>query len=237
MEIAVFISGAGTNLDAIYAEQQRREKSGTEPCARVACVYTNVPGGAGAKRAREWGLTVVSLSSKGFFDVMGKGPDDDSLRDYYDAAALALVESVSSPDIIVLAGYRRRLGARAMERYANRVINLYPGDTTRDYLVKGVDACVQAIGAGESTLRATVFLNRSDRRFGPALAQSPPVSLAGFGEGDAQEMGEKMRGEAEWKVLPFVVHDLIAGGRVAIDEEEGVWVDGVLSGPGGYQMG
>ena len=52
-------------------------------------------------------------------------------------------------------------------RYRNRVVNLYPGDITKDYLVKGVDASVQAIRAGEGSIKCTVYLEREQREVRP----------------------------------------------------------------------
>jgi phosphoribosylglycinamide formyltransferase-1 len=235
MSVAVFISGSGTNFVSIYQEQKRLEREGNNIYGRIDAVFTNVPQCAGAAKAREAGIPVISLSSKLYFSSIGKNPDDDVARDYYDAAVIALLEDICKPDLIVLAGYRRRLGGALLGRYDNRVVNLYPGDITKEYLVRGVDASVQAIRAGESAVKCTVYLEREDERFGPALAQSRPVSLTGYGEGDAEAMNELIRSEGEWRIFPYTVHDLIAGGRLSIDEHDNVYLDGNLLEKGGFQ--
>jgi len=241
MRVAVLISGSGTNMLAIHDEQRRRERLGESGgVGRIECVFTNVPGCEGERRAGERGLSTASLSSKRFFEAMGLSPDDEEARDYYDAAAFALIESVTEPDLIVLAGYRRRLGRRVLQRYRNRVINLYPGDTLKPYLVRGVEASVQALRAGERTIKATVFLARYDERFGPAIVQSKPIELEGFTEEDAPAIAEKIRSEGEHMIFPFAVHELIAGGRVAVDGDEGgdeIWIDGAPMPKGGWQYG
>ena len=122
-------------------------------------------------------------------------------------------------------------------RYRNRVVNLYPGDTTKSYLVRGIDASVQAIRAGESSIKCTVYLERERVRFGPALAQSEPISLAGYGEEDSETVNGLIRSKGEWKVFPYVVHELIAGGRLGIDGEDNIYLDGRLLGKEGYQFG
>ncbi|HKQ33033.1 MAG TPA: hypothetical protein VJV40_07495, partial [Thermodesulfobacteriota bacterium] len=122
-------------------------------------------------------------------------------------------------------------------RYGNRVVNLYPGDTTKGYLVKGVDASVQAIRAGEGSIKCTVYLEREHVRFGPALAQSEPISLAGYRDEDAEAVNGIIRSKGEWKVFPYVVHELIAGGRLGIDREDNVYLDGRVLGKDGYQFG
>lgn len=237
MSVAVMLSGSGTNFAAIYEEAVRLAGAGEKTYGRVDAVFTNVPGCGGALKAAEYGMPVVSLSSKTYFDALGSSPDDEESRDFYDAAAAALIESVVRPDIIVLAGYRRRLGGAFLGRYRNRVFNLYPGDITKDYLVRGVDASVQALRAGEDSIKCTVYLESEDGRFGRALVQSPPVSLTGFGEEDREIMSEKIRIEAEWKAFPFAVHHLIAKGRVGVDGEGCLYLDGRRLGPGGFQMG
>lgn len=236
MSVAVLLSGSGTNFIAIAEEEKRLARSGEKLYGRIDAVFTNAPGCEGAKKAAEYGIPVLGLSSKKYFDVLGKSPEDEEMRDYYDAAAIALIENVCSPDIIVLAGYRRRLGRVFLERYKNRLLNLYPGDITKDYLVKGVDACVQAVRAGEDSIRCTVYIERPGERFGAALVQSPPVSLAGFTEDDKDAMGAKIREEAEWKAFPFAVHGLLAKGRAGIDKDGALYVDGIRLGNTGYRM-
>jgi hypothetical protein len=81
-----------------------------------------------------------------------------------------------------------------------------------------------------------VYLERIGERFGTALVQSPPVSLAGFTEADKDAMGGKIREEAEWKAFPFAVHELAARGRVGIDKDGALYVDGIKLGPAGYAM-
>ncbi|HSE83584.1 MAG TPA: formyltransferase family protein [Thermodesulfobacteriota bacterium] len=236
MSVAVFVSGSGTNFIALYEEQKRLEKSGAAGYGRVDAVFTNAPGCTGAEKAKEFGIPLLSLNSRSYFDALEKNPDDEEARDYYDAATISLVEEVCSPDLVVLAGYRRRLGRLFMKRYGDKIINLYPGDTTKPYLVRGIDASVQALRAGERSIKCTVFLQRESERFGPALVQSQPISLKGFTEKDTQGMQEKIRREGEWKIFPFAVHHLIAKGRISIDEEDNVYVDGEKMPREGYQF-
>ncbi|MEW6143811.1 MAG: formyltransferase family protein [Thermodesulfobacteriota bacterium] len=236
MRVAVFLSGSGTNFTAIYEEGKRLAGIGGKPYAAIAAVFTNVPGCKGALKAAGLGIPVLALSSKLFFSSLGRDPDDKEGRDYYDAAALAMLEGICKPDLIVLAGYRRRLGGMFLSRYRNRVVNLYPGDITKGYLIRGVDASVQAIRAGESSIKCTVYLEREHERFGPALVQSERISLAGYKEEDAETLNELIRSQGEWRIYPYAVHNLIAGGRLGIDEDDNVYLDGKRLGKEGYQF-
>lgn len=235
MRVAVLLSGSGTNFIAVYEEGKRLAARGGKHYATIGAVFTNVPGCKGARIAAGLGIPVLSLSSKLFFSSLGKNPDDEAGRDYFDAAMIALIEDVCRPDLIVLAGYRRRLGGMFLGRYRNRVVNLYPGDITKDYLVRGVDASVQAIRAGDGSIKCTVYLERERERFGPALVQSEPISLSGYKEGDAEAVNELIRSKGEWRIFPYTVHNLIAGGRLGVDGEDNVYLDGKKLGKEGYQ--
>lgn len=237
MSVAVFLSGSGTNFIALYEEQKRLEKVGEKNYGSIDVVFTNVPNCNGSRIAEEYGIPVADLSSKRYFDLLNKDPNDDETRDYYDAAVISAVEQICSPDIIVLAGYRRRLGSLFLDRYKNRVINLYPGDIIKDYLVKGVDSWVQAIRAGEKVTKCTVFLQKENQRFGPALLQSKPISLKGYSQNDKDLVNEKIRVEGEWKILPYTVHNLIAKGCLGVDKEDNVYMDGVKLERAGLQFG
>lgn len=226
MSVAVLISGTGTNLLALYEEQKKLESMGEKNYGRIEVVFTNVPGCKGATTARELGIPVVSLNSKLYFDIIKKPPDDNTAREFYDAAAIALIEEICIPDLVVLAGYRRRFGTLFLHRYRNRVLNIYPGDITKSYLIRGVEAAIQALRAGESTIKCTVFLQKENERFGPALVQSRPIVISGLKEEDIEKIREKVRKEGEWKILPFAVHHLIAKGRIGVDQDGNLYLDG-----------
>jgi phosphoribosylglycinamide formyltransferase-1 len=236
MKVAVLVSGSGTNFLAIYDEQLRLERLGVWDYGKVEVVFTNVPNCEGAEKARDLGVPVVSLSSKSFFEILNKNPGDDGLRDYYDAATISLIEGVCKPDIVVLAGYRRRIGGLFLSHYKKRIINLFPGDVTKRYLVGGVDPSIQALRAGESYIKCTVYLEKDGERFGRSIVQSKPISLEGYEERDAEKMQEKIRKEGEWRIYPFAVHQLIAKGRLGVDKNDNLYIDGKRMPETGYQF-
>ena len=237
MSVAVFLSGSGTNFIAIHEEQKRLERIGEKNYGRIDVVFTNVPNCKGSQIAEEYGIPVVNLSSKKFFELTNSDPNDEKMRNYYDAAIISEVEAVCRPDLIVLAGYRRKLGGLFLNRYKNKAINLYPGDITKDYLVKGVDGSVQALRAGEDSIKCTVFLQSADERFGPALIQSKSISLKGYSEKDIDLMNEKIREEGEWKIFPYAVHNLIAKGCLGVDKEDNLYFNEVKLEQAGLQHG
>lgn len=235
MSVVVLLSGSGTNFIAIYEEEMRRRNAGEREYGRVDAVFTNAPKCKGAEKAKEYGIPVISLSSSKFFGVTDKGPDDEEAREYYDAAVVTLIEQVCQPDLIVLAGFRRRLGNGVLNRYRNKILNLYPGDITKDYLVRGIDASIQALRAKERDIKCTVYLEREGERFGAALVQSGPISLKGFKERNIEELNQKIREDGEWVIFPYAVHELIAKGKAGVDEAGNVYVDGQKLGASGFQ--
>ena len=238
MKILVLASGRGTNFEKIHSRQIELEQDGGgKNYGAVEHVFSNSHEAPVLEKAEALGIETSSISSEKFFAALGKTPSDESGRVLYDSAVISHIEGLFEPDLVVLAGYRRRLGHLFTERFPNRIVNLYPGDTTRDYLVRGKNACVQALENGERAIRCTVYLeNNPETRFGAVIAQSADISLEGFGTGDVAAMEEKIREQGEWKLFPFVVHDLIANGRVAIDEENNIYVDGQKTGESGFSL-
>lgn len=237
MKILVLASGRGTNFEKIHSRQIELERDGGKNYGAVEHVFSNSSEAAVLAKAEALGISTSSISSESFFGNLGKHPSNENGRVLYDSAVISLIEEVLEPDLVVLAGYRRRLSHVFTDRFANRILNLYPGDTTKNYLVRGKSACVQALENGEKTIRCTVYLeNDPETRFGTVIAQSADISLEGFGIGDGEEMEEKIREQGEWKLFPFVVHDLIANGRIAIDEEKNIYVDGSQTGKSGVSL-
>lgn len=237
MKILVLASGRGTNFEKIHSRQMELEQNGQINYGTIGHVFSNDPEAPVLAKAEALGIETSSISSEKFFTDIGKPPSDEGGRVLYDSAVISLIEEVFEPDLVVLAGYRRRLSRLFTERFANRILNLYPGDTTRDYLVRGKSACVQAIENNERSIRCTVYLeNDPETRFGTVIAQSADISLEGFGIDDGAAMEEKIREQGEWRLFPFVVHDLIANGRVAIDEEKNIYVDGLKAGESGFSL-
>ena len=235
MNIAVFVSGSGTNLRAICDKQKELENKGEKQFGAVKIVFTNVPNCVGTEIAKEYKIPVVSLSSKRFSENLNLNADSKELRRHFDAATIKAVESICKPDLIVLAGYRRKLSSLFYESYKNKIINLYPGDITKDYLTAGVQAPIQALRNNEDDIKATVYLEQKDKRFGKSILQSCSVSLKGFSEDDIDTINKNIREQAEWIIYPYVVHELIAKGKVGIDAEYRLYFDDKLINEDGLQ--
>ena len=161
MSIGVFLSGSGTNFTAV-AEYQ--SKSNLKEAA-ISFVFSNVPDCPGIKKAEDYGIKTYSLSSKQFFADLGLSPDDEKGRNSYDSKVLDLLSEHQNTDLIVLAGYRRKLSPVFYDYFGDRIINMYPGDITRDYLVTGVPASLQAIRNKDSEIACTVYIDNKNTEY------------------------------------------------------------------------
>src|SRR5512145_1933337 len=122
--LAVFISGSGTNLQALIdAVAQKRLDAG------IALVVSNRKAAYGLVRAQQAGIPTLYFPLKPYLDRGQK-------RQIYD---LDLAEQVRAyqPDLIVLAGWMHVLSAAFLDCFPGRVINLHP---SLPGVLPGVDA-------------------------------------------------------------------------------------------------
>jgi len=111
--LAVFISGFGSNLQAIIDAVQAGELD-----AEIVVVVSNRKAAYGLVRAEQAGIPTLYFPLKPYRDA-GRS------REEYDAD---LAERVAAyePDLIVLAGWMHILSPAFLDRFPNRVINLHP---------------------------------------------------------------------------------------------------------------
>ena len=110
LNIAVLVSGGGTNLQAMLDAKAR----GEIPNGRFACVVASNPKAYALERAKNAGVETEVLVRKEF-----------STQDAYDDALLGLLER-HNIDLVVLAGFMTILSERVAKAYAYRMINVHP---------------------------------------------------------------------------------------------------------------
>ena len=111
--IVIFISGRGSNMEAILEQAQRGILT---DCCEVALVFANTSEAHGLHIAQQFGVPTAVIESKG------------KKRQAFDQEVLALLEPLQLA-YLVLAGYMRILSPGVIERYRNRIINIHPADT------------------------------------------------------------------------------------------------------------
>ena len=150
--IAVLASGAGTNLQAIidFHEQRQAGNAGI-----MSLVATNRASAGALQRAQDAGIPAE------IFDATDDG-----------TALLGLLERYSI-DLVVLAGYLKRIPAGVIRRFSGRIVNVHPG-LLPDFGGPGmygarVHAAVLASGA--TMTGVTVHLVDDEFDHGPVIAQ------------------------------------------------------------------
>ncbi len=199
MNIAVFVSGGGTNLQALIDAQNRGEiKNG-----KITFVLASNDGAYALERAKKAGIPTAVVSRKSY-----------SSKEEYDKAILAELDG-KNIDLIVLAGFLSILGKELVEKYANKIINIHPsliplfcGD---GFYGKKVHTAVLASGMKVTGATAHFVNEITD---GGAIILQKAVSIE---QGDNEDILQyRVMRQAEWEILPKAV-SLFCEGRIKIN--------------------
>jgi phosphoribosylglycinamide formyltransferase-1 len=191
--VAVLVSGAGTNLQAILDTVHGRD--GIE----VVGVASSKHGARGLERAREAGV-------EGQAFVLAAYPE----RDERDRALADWLERLSA-DLVVLAGFMELLGSEFIRRFQGRIINVHPSLLPA---FPGVRAIEQALEHGVKVIGVTVHFVDEGVDSGPIILQEA-IALSYPSRIDRVE--DRVHG-VEHRLLPRAVR-LIASGRVRLDPQ------------------
>lgn len=199
MNIAVFVSGGGTNLQALIDAQNRGEiKNG-----KITFVIASNDGAYALERAKKAGIPTAVVSRKSY-----------SSKEEYDKAILAKLDG-KNIDLIVLAGFLSILGKELVEKYANKIINIHPsliplfcGD---GFYGKKVHTAVLASGM-KVTGATAHFVNEITDGGAIILQKAVPIE-----QGDNEDILQyRVMRQAEWEILPKAV-SLFCEGRIKIN--------------------
>ena len=249
MRVAAFMSGSGTNIiKLLELENKLNREEGSSPFS-VIFIFTDRSDGSclGEQIANENGIPYISYDIRTFHRRRGakrtmSSPDGFSLRKEFDKIANRLVHTFEI-DVNALGGYMSYITL-------DRCINVHPADLSlttsggkRRYV--GDHAVLDAILSGEKTLCSSTIWTDQGVDTGPLLMISEPlnVDLPDSLESLAKDRGrltkiveefqERLKREGDWKIFPRTV-ELIARGRLALDKENRVYVDGQPM-PDGYR--
>jgi phosphoribosylglycinamide formyltransferase-1 len=183
--IAVFVSGGGTNLQALIDA----EKRGEIPSGEIALVLSNSPGAYALERAKNAGIKAVVVSKK----------ELGSQEAFEEKVAEIMTEE--KIDLIVLAGFMSILTKSFTDRYPERMINIHPS-LIPSFCGKGywgLHVHEAALEKGVKVTGATVhFVNEIPD--GGKIIMQKAVEVK---EGDTPEiLQRRVMEEAEWIILP-----------------------------------
>jgi phosphoribosylglycinamide formyltransferase-1 len=185
--IIILISGRGSNMRALV-EACRREAWPAE----VVAVISNRADAEGLRWAAEHGVRTAALSHADF-----------SNREAFDAALAQRIDA-EAPDLVVLAGFMRILGAGFVSRYEGRMINVHPSLLPA---FPGLHTHRHAIEQGCKLAGATVHFVTPELDHGPIVAQAAVPILPGD---DEHALAARVL-EREHVLLPLAVRWFVEG--------------------------
>jgi phosphoribosylglycinamide formyltransferase 1 len=185
--IVILLSGRGSNMQSIV---ERCAAEGWP--ARVVGVASNRADAAGLAWAAERGIATAVVDHKAF-----------ATREAFDAE-LARVIDQWGPDLLVLAGFMRILGAGFVRHYEGRVLNVHPSLLPA---FTGLHTHRRAIEAGCKLAGATVHFVTPELDHGPIVAQASVPVLAGD---DEDALSARVLAE-EHKLYPLAVRWFVEG--------------------------
>ncbi len=183
--IAVFISGNGTNLQALIDAQ----RDGVLRHGRIVLVLSSNSIAHGLKRAEDAGIETAVVTKK-----------EAGSQEAFEAGILEKLEEYDI-DMIVLAGFMSILSADFVKRFDRRIINVHPSlipafcgkgcyglkvhEMALEYGVKVTGATVHYVNeipdGGQIILQKAVMIKKNDT---PKILQ------------------KRVMAEAEWQILP-----------------------------------
>ena len=199
MKIAVFVSGGGTNLQAIIDNT----KTGILKDIEIVKVVSSAPDAYALTRAADNGIPAVVLRAR-----------DYASRVEWDQKVVEEVTS-SGAELIVLAGYLSLLGPEIVKAYSNRIINIHPAliPSFCGEGMYGIRPHRAALARGVKVSGATVHFVNENYDEGPILLQKSVDVLPG----DTPEtLQKRIMQNCEWEILPRAIR-LIADGKVVIE--------------------
>lgn len=198
MKIAVFVSGGGTNLQALIDAMD----AGKITNASLDLVVSNKKDAYALERAKMKGIETVVLSPKDFKE-----------RSQFNDELLRTVKE-HQIELIILAGYLVILPQNLVKAYENRIVNIHPSlipsHCGPGYY--GLKVHESVLNIGNKVTGATVHFVDSGTDTGPIILQKA-VEVE---EDDTPEILQKrVMEQAEWKILPEAVN-LIANDRIQV---------------------
>lgn len=182
MNIAVLVSGGGTNLQALL--DSKILKSG-----QIKLVISNNADAYALKRAENAGLPAVCVTKKSY-----------KTAETCEAKMLEILQDYQI-DVIVLAGFLSILSKDFIKSYENRIINIHPS-LIPSFCGKGcygIKVHEKALEKGVKITGATVHFVNEIADDGKIIMQKS-VQVE---DGDTpQTLQKRVMEEAEWEILP-----------------------------------
>ncbi len=196
MKIAVFVSGGGTNLQAIIDKIASGEIRNVE----ISEVIASNDSAFAIERAKKAGIPSTVISKK-------------ALGDSYDDATLTELNRLGV-DLVVLAGFLSMLGPKTVEAYSNRIINIHPAliPAFCGKGMYGIRPHEAVLAKGVKISGATVHFVNEHYDEGPIILQKAVDVLP---DDTPETLQKRIMKECEQVILPKAIQ-LIADGKIEV---------------------
>ena len=179
--LVVCLSGRGSNYRALRQAELDGRLSG-----QIVAVISDRLDADGLRQARSDGIDSLCIARRAY-------PDRDSFEQ-----ALATAIDASQPQLIILAGFMRVLGADFVRRYSGRMINIHPSLLPRH---RGLQTHQRVLEAGEAEHGASVHFVTPELDGGPVITQ---VRMPVAADDSAATLAERLL-PLEHRLLPATV--------------------------------
>ena len=206
LRLAVLASGRGSNFEALLQ----------------ACADGRIDGGVVGLFSDKPQSGAVALAASAGVQAWAMKPSAFETREAFDAAMFDAIAAVQ-PDLIVCAGYMRIIGAAAIARFPDRMINIHPSLLPRH---PGLHTHQRALEAGDAEHGASVHVVIPELDAGPVLAQARvPV----HGDDTAETLAARVLAREHPLLLASVA--AVAGGALRLDADAIRWHGAPLGQP------
>ncbi|MBR5452360.1 MAG: phosphoribosylglycinamide formyltransferase [Clostridia bacterium] len=204
--IAVLVSGGGTNLGALIEAQ----KNGMFGDSKISLVISSKPDVYALERAKNNNIPSLVLARK----------DYDSIAAY--SKALADTLENAKTDLVVLAGFLTIIDEQVYERFPNRILNVHPA-LIPSFCGKGFYGLYvheAALSKGVKVSGATVHIVTPECDAGPIVLQK---AVEVKQDDTPETLQLRIMQEAEWVILPEAVK-LFCEDRITVKDNK-VYID------------
>lgn len=207
LNIAVLVSGGGTNLAAIFKAMD----DGHITDAKISVVISNNKDAYALERAKRRNVDAICISPKSY----------ETREDFFNH----LLEEIYSRkvDLIVLAGYLVQISQKMVDAFPMRIINIHPA-LIPSFCGKGcygIHVHEKVLERGVKITGATVHFVDGGTDTGPIILQKAVTVLTGD---TPERLQKRVMEEGEWIILPKAIQFISQGcisvvnGQVIVEE-------------------
>lgn len=199
INIAVLVSGGGTNLQALIDAEKRGEiKNG-----KITCVISSKADAYALERAKQNNIKTRVIERREYADI----------KSYTRAVTDALLEE--NAGLVVYAGFMTILDSQIVDAFAYKMMNVHPA-LIPSFCGKGfygLHVHEAVLESGVKLTGATVHFVTEDCDAGPIIMQK---AVAVENDDTPEILQKRVMEQCEWKILPQSV-SLFCEGRIKVN--------------------